>query len=755
MVIVFFNTKNTQAQLGFCSGNSGAPIFTESFGTGTLNTSLPFGTTTYPYASGFPNDGFYTVSNGTFGNGFDWHQIQDHTPNDTNGKFLVVNAAAAAGEFYKTTITGLCETTTYEFSAWVTNLVIGGSFCSRQPGGTIPINVKFEIWDSTNTNLLASGDTGNIIETSSPFWNEYGLVFQTLVGQNAVILKMINNGQGGCGNDLAIDDIEFKSCGDLISVTDSFGNSNITLCSSETPLATIITANPDFSVFSAHFYQWQESVDGIFWTDIVGATNQSLSISINSTKYYRSKVAEVAVNLNNPQCITLSNIYQTTVNQAPPPPALQCWETATFNSATCSWDIVGTQPPTPTGLPCWQNATFNTTTCSWEVTGTQPIQPTLACWETATFNNIACRWDVTGTQPIQPPTECWETATFNTSTCSWQKTGTQPIQPNLACWETASFINATCSWEVTGTTPIQPTLACWQTASFNPAICAWEVTGTQPSQPTTPCWETAVFNTSTCSWVVSGTQPIQPTALECWETATFNTTSCSWVITGTQLGTVFSEDIVICNGETYILSPNTNLINPMYLWSTGETTETISVNTANLYTVEITTSTCVFETRQFNVTQTIYPVIENVKSEGSNIVVNILNTGDFLYSLDGTNYQPTNIFYNVRGNLYTIYVKERNCPELITLTHLHFYIPKYFTPNNDGVNDTFNLSGIELFNESQVSIFNRYGKLLKFSKNSPFSWDGTFNNAILPTDDYWYVIVIDGQKYSGHFTLKR
>ena len=148
-------------------------------------------------------------------------------------------------------------------------------------------------------------------------------------------------------------------------------------------------------------------------------------------------------------------------------------------------------------------------------------------------------------------------------------------------------------------------------------------------------------------------------------------------------------------------------------------------------------------------------LLENVKSEGSNIVVNILNTGDFLYSLDGTNYQPTNIFYNVRGNLYTIYVKERNCPELITLTHLHFYIPKYFTPNNDGVNDTFNLSGIELFNESQVSIFNRYGKLLKFSKNSPFSWDGTFNNAILPTDDYWYVIVIDGQKYSGHFTLKR
>ena len=97
---------------------------------------------------------------------------------------------------------------------------------------------------------------------------------------------------------------------------------------------------------------------------------------------------------------------------------------------------------------------------------------------------------------------------------------------------------------------------------------------------------------------------------------------------------------------------------------------------------------------------------------------------------------------------------ERNCPEIDTKTHLHFYIPKYFTPNNDGVNDTFSLSGIEFYAASQVSIFNRYGKLVKYSENSPFSWDGTFNSAQLPSDDYWYVIVIDGQKLNGHFTLK-
>ena len=84
-----------------------------------------------------------------------------------------------------------------------------------------------------------------------------------------------------------------------------------------------------------------------------------------------------------------------------------------------------------------------------------------------------------------------------------------------------------------------------------------------------------------------------------------------------------------------------------------------------------------------------------------------------------------------------------------------FAYPKFFTPNNDGVNDTFKLAGIEYYGTSSVSIFNRYGKLLKNTVNSPFEWDGTYVGEGLPTDDYWYVIIIDGQTFTGHFTLKR
>ena len=249
VILTCFSVLKTYAQLGFCSGNSGNPIFTQDFGTGTVNGPqlLPL-TTTYIYSNAYPDDGKYAVSNGTFGNSFDWHEIEDHTSNDVNGKCLIVNADLDAGEFYNTTINGLCENTTYEFSAWLINLVEAGTFCSGQPGGTIPVNVTFEIWDISETTLLKSGDTDDITESIIPNWQEYGLVFQTLTGQNAVVLKMINNGIGGCGNDLAIDDIEFKTCGDDVTVADASNNNVISICSGQTPYTTTLFATPDNSV---------------------------------------------------------------------------------------------------------------------------------------------------------------------------------------------------------------------------------------------------------------------------------------------------------------------------------------------------------------------------------------------------------------------------------------------------------------------------------------------------------------------------
>ncbi|WP_439152439.1 T9SS type B sorting domain-containing protein [Winogradskyella sp.] len=775
-----FFSESISAQLGFCQGNSGDPIFVETFGTGLQQSPLPPGTTSYTYANGQPpDDGFYTVSSNT--NYFDWLNVSDVTPGDVDGRMLIVNSDASAGEFFRTDITGLCENTTYEFSSWLINLAPSNGFCGA---GAIPINVRFEIWDNTDTNILASGTTGNISGTLTPNWEQYALVFQTIPGQTSVILKMINNSSGGCGNDLAIDDIIFKSCGDLIAIEDSSGSDQESICSSQTPFSETITAVPDFEVFSNHFYQWQISTDGLNWQDVAGETNSSITVSgVTATTYYRAKVAEFQANLSNSDCITLSDVYQITVNQAPPPPTIACWETATFNDSTCSWTVTGSQPAAPTDLECWEMATFNNTTCIWDVTGSQPTEPAIECWETATFNTSTCSWDITGTQPAQPTLECWETATFNNMTCVWEVSGTQPVQPTLECWETATFNNTSCLWEVTGTQPDAPTgLECWEVAIYNDTICDWEVTGTQPVQPTTECWETATFNNTTCIWEVTGTQPEAPIGLECWELATFNDAICSWEISGTQApeptdlecwqSTVFNETICdweitgtqpiefrdeflnLCENETIILDPYTTIINTSYQWVSGELSPTISVDSEGTYQVEITDG-CVTEQVTFYVTLIENPIIESVISDGSAIVINLLNQGNYEYSLDGMDYQYSNTFGNTPSGSYTVYVKSNLCETVVTAEHFHFFIQKYMTPNFDGRNDTFSINVSQFFTRSEVYIFNRYGKLLYSASNSDVNWDGTFIGNELPTSDYWYLIILDGKEYRGHFTLKR
>ncbi len=862
---LFLMSPRALAQLGFCQGNSGDPIFEETFGTGLVDTSLPPGTTTYNYANGAdPDDGLYTVTSNT--NYFDWFDIDDHTPGDVDGRMLLVNSDFAAGEFYRTEITGLCENTTYEFSSWIVNLTPLGGFCGA---GVIPVNVRFEIWDSTDTNLLASGDTGNINSTVAPLWQQYALVFQTIPTQTSVILKMINNGTGGCGNDLAIDDIIFKSCGDTIDVTDSTNSDSISICSSEVPFSTTITAVPDNTVFSNHFYQWQESSDNVIWTDLPGETNEDLVISgVNDTMHYRAKVAEFAANLSNDDCITFSDVYSITVFQAPPPPTLECWETATldpvlcdwivtgtqpaeptglecwettsFNNTTCSWDILGTQPAEPTGLECWQTTSFNNATCSWDILGTQPAEPTgLECWEVATFNNTTCVWEVTGTQPAEPTgLECWETSVFNDTTCTWEISGTQPPPPNVECWETATFNNATCSWDVTGTQPPEPTgLECWEVTTFNNSTCSWEISGTQPSPPTLECWQTAVFDNMTCTWEVSGTQPEEPTGLECWEVTTFNNatcswevsgeqpdpptnlecwestsfdvSSCSWIITGTQPTEPFTEcwettifnditcsweitgtqpeaptdlecwqtavfnndtcswellgeqtvvfideEVEFCEGESITLEANGIIANPTYSWNTGSTAAAITIFEAGVYTVEITDG-CSLVNQTFVVTELETPVIASVFSDGNNIIVETANTGNFVYSLDGSNYQSSPVFFDQLSGKYTIFVRNEACDEVVNIEHIHFYIPKFFTPNGDTYNNTFFIGGLECFQSSEVKIFDRYGKLLYAVKNNAVSWDGTFKGNALPSSDYWYIITIDGQEFKGHFALKR
>jgi gliding motility-associated-like protein len=150
-------------------------------------------------------------------------------------------------------------------------------------------------------------------------------------------------------------------------------------------------------------------------------------------------------------------------------------------------------------------------------------------------------------------------------------------------------------------------------------------------------------------------------------------------------------------------------------------------------------------------------LIENVISDGNDIIVTTSNTGDFIYSLDENIYQSSNVFSNVVSGLYTISVTQPNCKSTISLEHWHLYLPKFFTPNNDGFNDLWEITEMKNFPNSSASIYDRYGKLIINLNASNYRWDGTFNNNPLPADDYWYRLKLDNSKpeVKGHFSLKR
>ncbi len=152
-------------------------------------------------------------------------------------------------------------------------------------------------------------------------------------------------------------------------------------------------------------------------------------------------------------------------------------------------------------------------------------------------------------------------------------------------------------------------------------------------------------------------------------------------------------------------------------------------------------------------------------SDTNAIEVVVSPAGDYEYALDEGPYQQSNIFMNVSPGDHTVWVRVRNsagsvaCPASKVITVLNY--PKYFTPNGDGYNDTWNIWALKSQPASKIYIFDRHGKLLKQISPAGSGWDGTLNGNPLPSTDYWfrveYVEPNTGlqKEARGHFSLKR
>jgi gliding motility-associated-like protein len=167
------------------------------------------------------------------------------------------------------------------------------------------------------------------------------------------------------------------------------------------------------------------------------------------------------------------------------------------------------------------------------------------------------------------------------------------------------------------------------------------------------------------------------------------------------------------------------------------------------------------------------PIIEEVKIDTSTlknkISITIKGNSSYAFSLDNINFfgnSDSYTFNNVTPGIQTVFIKDiNNCEPPIKKEITILGFPSSFTPNDDGINDRWNISGSseKYFKTVLVQIFNRYGNLLFTINNNNrfYGWDGTSKNGVkLPSNDYWYTaILIDINdnviKKVGHFSLLR
>ena len=133
--------------------------------------------------------------------------------------------------------------------------------------------------------------------------------------------------------------------------------------------------------------------------------------------------------------------------------------------------------------------------------------------------------------------------------------------------------------------------------------------------------------------------------------------------------------------------------------------------------------------------------------------------GDYEYQLDFGPFQDSPVFQDLATGTHNVTVRDKNgCGNTETKVLVVNY-PKYFTPNGDGVNDTWNITSLENQTNSIISIYDRYGKKITEIKPTSEGWDGSYTGQILPASDYWFTInyIEDGiaKEFKSHFSMKR
>jgi gliding motility-associated-like protein len=252
---------------------------------------------------------------------------------------------------------------------------------------------------------------------------------------------------------------------------------------------------------------------------------------------------------------------------------------------------------------------------------------------------------------------------------------------------------------------------------------------------------TYLWNNSSTNSVYNAT-----TAGEYWVEVT-NNVGCkrrdTILVTSKPLPQVnLGKDTSLCVGQSLLLDAQNN--GAQFLWQNSSSQETLSVDQSGSYWVEVTVNGC--KTRD---EITISPAFQPSFSLGPDQLLCpdqpiLLSPG-----LSSVNYRWQD------GSLTPTYLVTKKGAYYVDITNTcgatrdsiniidgtcKLYVPSAFTPNDDGLNDLFKVSGTSSVTEFEMRIFNRWGQLLFFSKNPNSGWNGIYNGSMSLPGVYIYSI---------------
>src|SRR5690606_822247 len=312
-----------------CDINAENPVFSENFGSGAsvFGGELPEGRTNLAYyqpnnpPGSYPGDyvadGSYVIGQDAYQAFNVWKNIPDHT-GLSNGYYMIMNADLEPHEFFRIRIDlagEFCSNTRYVASFWIANINSQADFdyCAGQ-GGLILPEIGYFIQNHTGE-VLGAGASGEIQYTPTAQWVQYEFIFTTSDEDEYFDLVLFNKAPGGCGNDLAIDDITVYACmTPPIRLDMTIESNQLEVCGGEQVIMSVIYTpnlddeNDDYEWPPASWndveYQWQRSLDQITWVDIPGEITDTYiieSFKEEDQAYYRLLYAQVG-NIDKASC---------------------------------------------------------------------------------------------------------------------------------------------------------------------------------------------------------------------------------------------------------------------------------------------------------------------------------------------------------------------------------------------------------------------------------------------------------------------